>query len=89
MFLAENVCSCSSSCKLHLFAAEVEDRHGNYIKHSTDVVDKGLVVLFFGLFCYFSVFFPFLPLHLENFLPDALEYIASFNFLVEQFRSII
>jgi len=25
-------------------------------KHGTDIVDRGLIVLFFGLFCYFSIF---------------------------------
>jgi len=25
--------------------------------HGTDIVDKGLIVLFFDLFCYFLVFF--------------------------------
>jgi len=28
----------------------------------TNIVDRGLKVLFFGLFCYFSVFFPLDPL---------------------------
>jgi len=27
-------------------------------KHGTNIVDKGLKVLFFGLFCYFRAFFP-------------------------------
>jgi len=30
--------------------------------HGTDIVDRGLIVLFFGLFCNFSVFFPSPPL---------------------------
>jgi len=30
--------------------------------HGTNVVDKGLKVLFFGVFYYFSVFFPLPPL---------------------------
>jgi len=29
--------------------------------HGTDIVDRGLIVLFFGLFCQFSVFFPLGP----------------------------
>jgi len=27
--------------------------------HGTNIADRGLKGLFFGLFCYFSVFFPF------------------------------
>jgi len=34
-------------------------------KHGTNIVDRGLEVLFFSLFCYFSVFFP-LPSPLEE-----------------------
>jgi len=36
--------------------------------YGTDIVDRGLVVLFFCLFffCYFSVFFPLPPLPLEE-----------------------
>jgi len=30
-------------------------------KHGTNIVNKGLKVLFFGLICYFSVFFPLPP----------------------------
>jgi len=30
--------------------------------HGTDIVDSGLKVLFFGLFCYFSLFFSVAPL---------------------------
>jgi len=30
-------------------------------KHGTNIVDRGLKVLFFSLFCYFSVFFPLPP----------------------------
>jgi len=29
--------------------------------HGTDIADRGLIVLFFGLFCYFSVFFLLFP----------------------------
>jgi len=29
--------------------------------HGTDIVDRGLIVLFLVFFCYFSVFFPLLP----------------------------
>jgi len=29
--------------------------------HDTDIVDRSIIVLFFGLFCYFSVFFPLPP----------------------------
>jgi len=29
--------------------------------HGTNIVNKGLIVLFFGLFCYFSVFFSVAP----------------------------
>jgi len=29
--------------------------------HGTDIIDRGLIVLFFCLFCYFSVFFPLAP----------------------------
>jgi len=39
--------------------------------HGTNVVDIGLIVLFFGLFCYFSVFFP-VATSLEIFLPTPL-----------------
>jgi len=31
-------------------------------QHGTNIVDRGLKVLFFGLFCYFSVFFSVAPL---------------------------
>jgi len=30
-------------------------------KHGTNIVDRGLNVLFFGLFCYFSDVFPLAP----------------------------
>jgi len=30
-------------------------------KHGTDFVDRGKIVVFFDLFCYFSVFFPLPP----------------------------
>jgi len=37
--------------------------HGPRIfKHGTNIVDKGLKVLFSAIFCYFSVFFPLPPL---------------------------
>jgi len=32
------------------------------LKNGTNIVDRGLKVLFFGLFCYFSIFFPLAPL---------------------------
>jgi len=33
--------------------------HGPWIfKHGTNIVNRGLKVLFFGLFCYFSDFLP-------------------------------
>jgi len=38
--------------------------------HGTDIVDRGLIVLFFGLFCYFRSFFRW-P-HPGNFSADAL-----------------
>jgi len=34
--------------------------------NGTNIVDRGLIVLFFGLFCYFSVFFRCIPLPLEE-----------------------
>jgi len=40
-------------------------------KHGTSIVDRGLKVLFFGLYCYILVFF-FVALPLENFLPTPL-----------------
>jgi len=44
--------------------------------HGTDIVDTGLKVLFFGLFCYFSVFlFSLTPL--EIFLPMPLDTILD------------
>jgi len=36
--------------------------------------ERGLIVLFFSLFCYFSVFFPLLPLPSGNFSADAFVY---------------
>jgi len=36
-------------------------------KHGTNIVDRGLKVLFFDLFCYFSVFFRCLPPSWKNF----------------------
>jgi len=44
--------------------------------HGTDIVDKGLIVLFFDVFCYCSVFFPLAPL--EFFLPTPLARPSSF-----------
>jgi len=41
-------------------------------KHGTNIVDRGLKVLFFGLFCYFSVFFFSLPPPWKFFSADAL-----------------
>jgi len=41
-------------------------------KHITNIVDRGLKVLFYGLFCYFSAFFCCSPPLLENFLPTPL-----------------
>jgi len=38
--------------------------------HSTDIVDRGLIVLFFGLFCYFCSLLP--PSRLKIFLPTPL-----------------
>jgi len=35
-------------------------------KHGPDIVDRGLIVLFFGLFCYFSVFFLLASLTLKE-----------------------
>jgi len=40
-------------------------------KHGTNIVDRGLKLLFFGLFYYFSVFFS-VGFPLENFLPTPL-----------------
>jgi len=41
------------------------------------VVNKGLIVLFFGLFCYFLVFFSITPLPPGNFSADALATITK------------
>jgi len=41
--------------------------------HGTDIGDKGLIVLFSVLFCYFSVFFSLAPSP-GNFSADALDY---------------
>jgi len=58
--------------------------------HGTDVINKGLIVLFFGLFCYFSIFFPLLP-PLEIFLStplslDLQHYKEPFTVLVFSLR---
>jgi len=63
---------------------------GWIFKHGTNIVDGGLKVLFFGLFCYFSsfftifsVFFSLAPL-LENFWPTPLLMLSliTINFLI-------
>jgi len=36
------------------------------LKHGTNIVNRGLKVLFFGLLCYFSVFFPLPPLPVNS-----------------------
>jgi len=44
-------------------------------KHGTNIVNRGLKVLFFSLFCYFSVFFS-VDSPLENFLPKPLHIVV-------------
>jgi len=47
--------------------------------HKTDIVDRGLKVLFLGLFCYFSIFFPLAPL--DIFLPTPLAVNTNLKYL--------
>jgi len=58
--------------------------------HGTDIVDRSLIVLFFGLFCYFSVFFPLPSLPLEIFLQMPLTVLSNsscFLFAVNPFAT--
>jgi len=61
-----------SRLKTSIFTnANLNSMHGRWHRGAgTNIVDRGLKVLFFGLFCYFSVFFPLVSL--ENFLPTPL-----------------
>jgi len=51
--------------------------------HGTNIVDRSLKVLFFGIFCYFSVFFSLAPP--EKFSADAL---VQLCFIVYSKRTI-
>jgi len=50
--------------------------------HGTDIVDRGLIVLFSVFFCYFSVFFPLSSSHPPgNFSANALELMLCLQWL--------
>jgi len=45
--------------------------------HGTDIVDKGLIILFFGIFAIFGSFASVAPPHPESFSADALVHIGT------------